>query len=201
MAGFLIFLFFAALVGGVIWVWYIWRSRFGGRTMEYDAREMAFVVQAQADLSPNASPKAAPARDPAATIVNPAAVVAPMPDLKKSAERPAALLDQAGSLIYLQLKSCVGEYPLLVGVDIARLLPGTQSASPRVHADFVVCRKDFTPVVAIFLEHGASDPLRERAAQLLKQSRIRLLHWEANAVPDRETMRQQIFKSKASASA
>lgn len=201
MAGFLIFLFIAAVVGGVVWVWYIWQSRFGGRTTEYDAREMAFIVQAQADLSPNASPSPVPAKDPAATVVNPAAVLPHAPEPKKSTERPPALLDEAGSLIYLQLKSCVGEYPLLVGVDIARLLPSTQSASPRVHADFVVCRKDFTPVVAIFLEHGAGDPLRERAAQLLKQSRIRLLRWDANAVPDRESMRQQIFKSKSSAAA
>jgi len=199
LAGFLIILFIVAVVGGLVWVWYIWQSRFGGRTMEYDAREMAFIVQAQADISPNASPNAAAVKDPAATVVYPAAAIPPAPEPKKSAERPPALLDEAGSLIYLQLKSCVGEYPLLVGVDIARLLPSTQSASPRVHADFVVCRKDFTPVVVIFLEHGTGDPLRERATQLLKQSRIRLLRWDTNAVPDRESMRQQIFKSKSSA--
>lgn len=204
MTWLLLILFALVVAGCVVWIWYVWQSRFGNRMMDYDAREVALVMQARADLVPDKPPQAGASGRPAAEAplrAAPAVEVAPdnKPD-HKPLERvtPRPLLDEAEALLYVQLKSCVVEHPLLIGVDVARLLPNTEFGAPRISADFVVCRKDFTPVVAIFLARPDQSSLQDRAQQLLKQStRIRVLKWDASTPPDREAMKQQIFKPKA----
>lgn len=216
----LIWLFTIALIlillGGFGWIWYVWQTRFASKMMDYDAREMAFLAEAR--LASPGTPAERPADAPAQGVPTPAemplqaallmasppsataslqAAAAP----RRAGERPPPLLDEAGRVIYLDLKRGVGGYPITIGVDIARLLPDTQLIPPRVQVDYVVCRKDFTPVVAIFLERGHPDPLRERALQLLKQSRIRVLRWSVSAPPNPEEMHQQIFRAKTQADA
>jgi hypothetical protein len=207
--------FLAALLGGVAWIWHVWQTRFASRMMDYDSREIALLADARmaipgaADAAPAPTSAAAPAPPamPPMPVAAPAALLMPSPTAlapaapaaRRPGERPPPLLDEAGRVIYLDLKRGVGSYPITIGVDIARLVPDTQLIPPRVQVDFVVCRKDFTPVVAIFLDRGHPDPLRERALQLLKQSRIRVLHWNAAQPPSPEEMNQQIFKAKTQA--
>ncbi|MBK9393198.1 MAG: hypothetical protein IPN40_04650 [Uliginosibacterium sp.] len=212
MTWLLIIAFFASLLGGVGWIWYVWQTRFASKMMDYDSREMAFLAEARI-AAPSAPAEPPPVQavptSPTALAEMPlqaALLMASPPPLPTSAqaattprragERPAPLLDEAGRVIYLDLKRGVGGYPIAVGVDIARLVPDTQLIPPRVQVDYLVCRKDFTPVVAIFLDRGSADPLRERALQLLKQSRIRVLRWSLNAPPTPEEMHQQIFRAK-----
>lgn len=217
MTWLLIIAFFASLLGGVGWIWHVWQTRFASKMMDYDSREMAFLAEARI-AAPSAPAEPPPVQavptSPTALAEMPlqaALLMASPPPLPTSAqaattprragERPAPLLDEAGRVIYLDLKRGVGGYPIAVGVDIARLVPDTQLIPPRVQVDYLVCRKDFTPVVAIFLDRGSADPLRERALQLLKQSRIRVLRWSLNAPPTPEEMHQQIFRAKTQADA
>jgi len=200
----LIFIFIGALLGCFVWAWRVWQARFAGRSMDYDSREFAFLAEAKigttnpAAARAGTSPEVLPIASPAIPAILAAQAghpqQAPQP---KTSGRPAPLLDDAARLVYSNLKRCAGDYPVLVSVDVARLMNDEQTIPPRVQVDLLVCRKDFTPVVAIFIDRGSPEPLRERAIQLLKQSRIRVLRWDASNPPDAEAMRLQVFKPKS----
>lgn len=201
MTWILVMVLVVAVLGCFGWVWHVWQTRFASRMMDYDSREMAILAEAQVAVPGAASARVGLAETPpAAPLAQAMAVARPATPVQKTGqERPNTLLDEAGRMIFKDLKECVGDYPVTVAVDVARLINDAQVIPPRVQVDYLVCRKDFTPVVAIFLDRGNPDPLRERALQLLKQSRIRVLRWDVAAPPAGETMRQQIFKPKAGA--
>ncbi|GAB2891500.1 hypothetical protein GCM10027046_20410 [Uliginosibacterium flavum] len=202
--------------------WKVWQERFANRH-EFDADHLALLMAQREEFELPAEPAPTPEvlamrkpRAPRAVVVasnpdlvaKPARKAAPVVDLHKNHRKappsndlqPARrkpVLDAAAQSVFLQLRNDLNNFPVLAGVDIASLLDPHGPTPPRVQADFVVCKKDFSPVVVIFIERDQIDPMLDRAETLLRQHRLRVLRWPANALPDKEQMRLQIFKPKS----
>lgn len=189
----LIFLGIGLLVCAVV-VWFVRRSALSAQKEDYEARELALLAQVRADFGQK------PVQD-LKEFEDPSPVRQERVDTRSKKQRPSPVIDAKAQKIFAALKRILGPYPLLVNVDVASLLEQEDVIPPRVCADFVVCRKDFTPVAVILLERQQPDPLHERAMSLINRNRIRVLRWDAAAPLDQETMRRQIFKPKKPAEA
>ncbi|MDQ7989349.1 MAG: hypothetical protein REI09_06915 [Candidatus Dactylopiibacterium sp.] len=157
----------------------IWRQHFGHRDAGYESFEL------QRLLAEPAAGEAMPTGTPAAAAGGAAGA--------GTAGVRLPVLDAPAQEAFLRLRGEFSQVPLLAGTDLA-VLTGVANA-PRVQVDFVLCRKDFTPAVAILIERSP-DPLRERAAEQLRQQGVRVLRWRADAIPSREAMREQIVRPK-----
>lgn len=180
--------------------WQTWKERFGSRDDNYDIMQMQRLladgddkdpVQAVAVMAGGKLPK---------SIRQPAPEQMPLrqpaqPDAGPRKNLP--VLDATAQEIYLRLHAEFPQIPLLCRVDVAALIGHTGTTAPRVQADFVLCKKDFTAAVVIFIERQQGDSLIARAEQLLRQQRLRVLRWSADRLPSREEMRRQIFRPKA----
>ncbi|MDP5241375.1 hypothetical protein Q9Q94_17710 [Uliginosibacterium sp. 31-16] len=188
--------------------WRVWQERFANRH-EFDADHLALLMAQREEIE---QPAAAPAPLPQARSPRPAhktVRTAPMAADLQTPHRPPApandfhhgrrkpLLDAAAQEVFLRLQTDMPGFPVMAGVDIATLLDPHAPPPPRVPADFVLCKKDFTPAVVIFIERQHADPMLDRAETLLRQHRLRVLRWRADALPKREDMRHQIFKPKS----
>ncbi len=172
--------------------WKVWQERFGQRNDDFDDfRIQQLVHEGEAD-------KAVAPREHFEIKPLPVAPVAAVVDTTPRPRPP--LLDAIAQDTYLLLHADVAAgFPLLSRVDIANLLDPHGAPPPRVSADFVICKKDFTPAVVIFIERTPGDPMIERAQTLLRSHRLRVLRWPASALPAREEMRRQVFKPRAAA--
>lgn len=188
--------------------WRVWQERFANRH-EFDADHLALLMAQREEIEQPAMAPAAssPVRSPRPAHKTPRAAPAaadpqaaphippPGNDLHHGRRRP--LLDAAAQEVFLRLQTDMPSFPVMAGVDIATLLDPHAPPPPRVRADFVLCKKDFTPAVVIFIERQHADPMLDRAEALLRQHRLRVLRWRADALPKREDMRHQIFKPKS----
>lgn len=188
-----------AILGTMVFFLYralrVWQERFSHRDDDYDSARLMQLMQ-EDSAKPDVPPAIlAPLPIPPVKATQPQHA-APAPQAEA---RPARrkLMDDAAQAAYLNLRSGVGDYPLLACVDIASLLDPHGPPPPRVQADFVICKKDFSPVVVILIERQPGDPMLTRAEHLLTQHRLRVLRWSAAAIPDRNTLREQIFKAKS----
>lgn len=196
----MLWLIVALIVGILLFflyrAWSVWQSRFAYRSDELDPVQLFELIhgdQAQAPAPPLATPSILRSPPPQPLEPSPPAAAAVL--LQPAARK--AVLDEAAQDVYLHLRTELSAYPLLCKVDIAALLPGHHSMLPRVQADFVICKKDFHPVVVILLERSSNDAQLDRAETLLRQQRLRVLRWRAEALPSRDKMRQQIFKPRS----
>ena len=192
-------LILVAILGTMVFFLYralqVWQSKFGHRNDDYDAARLMQLMKEDPEqpvLPPAIQPPAPapPAGLAQAEISPPARPLEPPPHRR-------TLMDAAAQTTYLNLRSSVGDYPLLACVDIASLLDPHGAPPPRIQADFVICKKDFSPVVVILIERQAGDLMLTRAENLLRQHRLRVLRWPADAIPDRNSLREQIFKPKS----
>lgn len=197
--------------------WTVWQTRFGNRH-EFDADHLAMLMAQREEISGSddapgdilATPIAnrrnstghtlfPKMEKPRPSLATPQAAsggsdIAKKPEVQ--ATRRRQVLDAAAQEVYLRLRADMSSYPVLPAVDVAALVD-SDSGLPRMQADFVVCKKDFAPVVAIFLERpDTSLSTLDRVESILKQARLRVLRWPANALPSREEMHAQIFKSR-----
>ena len=189
--------------GGGYWAyraWQNWQERYGNRNDDYENGQLAIMLHARDDGSTPAAPPPAAAplapRPPAAVAPQPAAAASLSAAIPPGQVRHLPL-DAAAQSVYLHLHVDIPQLPVLSCVDIACLLPPETRHTPRLLADFVICKKDFSPAVVIFIERGGEAVALDHAHQLLRAQRLRVLRWHANALPAREQMRQQIFKPKA----
>lgn len=189
MAGSIFLVFVALMLFFLYRAWRVWKERFGGRDENYDAFELQKLIAEESAVknpapastgTPGSAPAAAPAPAPAAP-----------PGETRS--RPAPVLDAAAQEFFFRLKAELPQIPLLVCVDLLSLTGRAGTMPPRIAADFVLCKKDFSPVVAIFLEREPSDPMLDRAEERLRQMRVRVLRWPASQLPSREEMREKIL--------
>lgn len=217
-------LFLAAALGALLFfifrAWRVWQTRFANRH-EFDPEHFALLMaqreeiegpidaQAPAPHSHKSRPKHPQSKLPgtgssdkaARRSARPAAEApesTPRPDSVAPPPRRKPLLDAQTQEVFLQLHADLPGYPLLSAVDIAALIDSHVAQIPRIQADFVICRKDFSPAVVIFLERNGKQSLLDRAESLLRQQRVRVLRWPVDALPAREEMRAQIFKHKKS---
>lgn len=190
----MIWLILAAIAGTMLFFLYralrVWQERFSHRDEDYDT---ARLMQ-DADKPAHSPAISAQLPMPPVRATQPIHA-APAPQAEAPSPR-RKLMDAPAQAAYLNLRSSIGDYPLLACVDIASLLDPHGPPPPRVQADFVICKKDFSPAVVILIERQAGDPMLSRAEHLLSQHRLRVLRWGADAIPDRDTMREQIFKPK-----
>jgi hypothetical protein len=204
--------------------WRVWQDRFANRH-EFDADHLALLIAQREELEqPAAEPTPAPRPKPhlpraphpaqpvtpaPAPVPAPARAAGPVANLQQTPRKAKAvadsqpsrrkpMLDMVSQAIFLQLRTDLSNYPILASVDIASLLDAHGTTPPRVQADFVVCKKDFSPAVVIFIERELANPMFDRAEALLRQHRLRVLRWRADKLPTREQMRHQIFKPKSS---
>ena len=184
----LVFLGIGLLACAVV-VWLFRRSALFGRHEDYETREQALLAQVGADLGHKVA-------NDLKEFEEPALAKGEQAHPPKNRHLPRPILDEQAQKIHAALKYNLGPYPLFVNVDIACLIEQEDVIPPRVNVDFVVCRKDFTPVVAILLQRRKADPLHDRAMILLNRNKIRVLRWDAAAPLDQETIRSQIFKPK-----
>ena len=192
--------------GGGYWAyraWQNWQESYGNRSDEYDNGQLAMMLHAREDgETPHPPPPAAPAAPrPAVAFAASPAMPAAAPAALSAAILPGQVrrlpLDAVAQSVYLHLHVDIPQLPVLSCVDIACLLPADTRHAPRLQADFVICKKDFSPAVVIFIERNGEAAALDHAHQLLRTQRLRVLRWHANALPAREQMRQQIFKPKA----
>lgn len=194
----------AVMLFFVLKAWQVWKERFGGRDDNYEIMQMQRLldsdekpdepIQAVAVMAGGKLP--ASVRKPAAAA--PARSLPPLPDAAQIESRKhLPVLDAPAQEIYLRLHAEMPQIPLLACVDVAALTGTTGVTPPRVQADFVLCKKDFTPAVVIFIDRVPGDSLQARAEQLLRLHRLRVLRWPVDRLPSREEMRKQIFRPKA----
>ena len=196
--------------------WKVWETRFAHRH-EFDADHLAMLMAQREEISGSDDAPAEILATPVANRRNstghtqfpkaekprqptPAVQAYSSNDAAKKidvqATRRKQVLDAAAQEVYLRLRADMSSYPMLPAVDVAALVD-SDSGLPRLQADFVVCKKDFAPVVAIFLERPDTHlPTLDRIESILKQARLRVLRWQANDLPSRDEMHAQIFKSK-----
>lgn len=208
----MVWLILAGILGIVLFLlyraWQVWETRFAHRH-EFDAEHLAMLMAQREEFElPAASPEPPPPRShhhsrlphrttpPKTAPAVAQAAAQPQPARTSGAARQP-LLGTTEQELYLRLHSELPGYPLLACVDIASLLAPTDTPAPRVQADFVLCKKDFTPAVVILLERAPANPLHDRAEALLRQHHLRVLRWPIDALPSREQMRHQIFKPKS----
>jgi hypothetical protein len=193
------------LLWGLLRIKRIWKQRFA-RRHEFDAKHLALLMAQRAEIE--AAERAA---QPAVirqrrTLSLPSVSPSLLPihlshkttKTNNGAARPKPpILDAVGQAIYQDLARDASQYPILCKLDIAMLLNPPGPATPRVHADFVICKKDFSPAVVILIDRKTSNPELDKAQTLLRQHRLRVLRWRADALPTPAEMHQQIFKPKA----
>lgn len=190
MFGLILTAFFGVMAFFLYRAWRVWQQRFGQRDEDFDSYRLQQLMQ---DKDAGQAP-----REPFEIKPLPITPAAAVVDTAPRARAP--LLDAAAQDAYLLLHADVAAgFPLLACVDIARLLDAHGVPPPRISADFVICKKDFTPAVVIFLERSPGDPMIERAQTLLRSHRLRVLRWPASALPSREEMRRQVFKPRTTA--
>lgn len=192
----------ALLVFAFYRAWSVWQEKFANRH-ELDSAHLALLIahreELESPLAHTEKPAARkhkehrPSRKEQFVRSIPAALGGQA--LPATARKP--LLAAAAQEVFLRLHSELPGYPILSGVDIAVLLDAQGVPPPRVQVDFVLCKKDFSPAVAIFIEHEPSNPMIDRVVSLLREQRVRVLRWQADALPEREQMRHQIFKPKS----
>lgn len=204
MTVFILIFFAAVMLFFLIKAWQIWKERFHSRDDNYELMQMHRLldggdedidpIQAVAVMAGGKLPKSIRQPAPAAQAM---ARSSPVPENGSAALRKnVPVLDAPAQEIYLRLHAEMPQIPLLACVDVA-LLTGQGVTPPRVQADFVLCKKDFTPAVVIFIDRTQGDSLQARAEQLLRQQRLRVLRWSVDRLPSREEMRKQIFRPKA----
>lgn len=178
----------AAMLFFVLKAWQTWKERFGSRDDNYEIMQMQRLLAESDDNDPIQA---------VAVMAGgklPKSIRQPAPDAGPRKNLP--VLDATAQEIYLRLHAEFPQVPLLCRVDVAALI-GNEVTPPRIQADFVLCKKDFTPAVAIFIERRQGDNLLARAEQLLRQQRLRVLRWSPEQMPSRHEMRRQIFRTKS----
>ena len=168
----LVVLIILAVLGWLLYqAWNTYQTRFAERQAMEESRAMAFINEAKSVRPSVVKPTAAVRTDAAHTT----------------------LLDAPGRLAYFMLKVELSDHEILARVDPAALF-GENSVQPaRAMLDLVVCKRDFTPVAVVMLLRPDEDPLRERVMQQLAQNGLRVLRWPVNALPERSTVRTQVF--------
>ncbi|KAF7598317.1 MAG: hypothetical protein CGU28_12670 [Candidatus Dactylopiibacterium carminicum] len=173
-------LFAGLLGGGGYWAyraWRNWQENYGHRNDDYDAGQLALLLHEKAGPE-RPTPPAPPPR--------------PMPSGPPARFLP---LTDAVQTLYVLLRAEFPQLPMMCCVDIASLLPDTPRP-PRIQIDFVICRKDFSPAVAIIIERPNEKDMLDQAQALLRERRLRVLRWSADALPGQEEIRQQIVRPK-----
>ncbi|NSL54230.1 hypothetical protein [Uliginosibacterium aquaticum] len=190
--GLILTVFFGVMAFFLYRAWRVWQQRFGQRDNDFDAYQLQQLVKEAEAGNPLPNHETFEIKP---LPVTPAAAVV---DTTPRTRRP--LLDGPAQDAFLLLHADVAAgFPLLASVDIATLLDAHGTPPPRVSADFVICKKDFSPAVVIFIERSPGDPMIERAQTLLRSHRLRVLRWPASSLPSREEMRRQVFKPRAAA--
>lgn len=206
-------LILAAVLGLLLFfcyrAWKVWETRFAHRH-EFDPDYLALLMAQREEINGSDD---APARHSSSGTGRhnpPAADRGKTPgtamngisheDAAKDAGTPGRrkpLLDSPAQEVYLRLRADMSGYPIMAAVDVAALITPVPSHLPRLQADFVVCKKDFSPVVAIFLERPqTSAATLDQVETVLRHHRIRVIRWLADELPSKEQMHAQIFKSK-----
>lgn len=204
-------LILAAILGLLLFfcyrAWKVWETRFANRH-EFDPEYLALLMAQREEIngsddapsSARASSGNSKHNPPSAEKPRPVAL--PAQNEQKDPGTPGQrrqLLDAPAQEAFIRLQADMSGYPVLAAVDVAALITPVQNHLPRLQADFIVCKKDYSPVVAIFLERPAiSAATLDQVETVLRHHRIRVLRWPANALPSREQMHAQIFKSKKS---
>lgn len=125
------------------------------------------------------------------------------------AKRP---LSQPEQVLYYRLVRVLPDYMVLAQVSLSRLL-GVKAGHNaqawfnrinRMSADFVVCRKDSSVVAVIELDdssHVREDRLvaDRKKETALQSAGIRLLRWNVKALPDEETIKNQLLHHELAA--
>lgn len=157
------------LVGG--WMlhraWSIWKENFLDRRQLERSREQAFLAEVRAQGKSSV---------PSRTGTPP----------------PSAILDAPARALLHLLRLELREHEILAAVDVATLFGGNE-LPPRTRIDYLVCRRDFTPLAAIFVERGQSDALRERAMRQVAARGVRILRWGVDALPARAQIVPQVL--------
>lgn len=120
-----------------------------------------------------------------------------------SPKRPLSEVEQT---LYHRLVKALPEHIILAQVQLSQLLSVRQgynfqewnSRISQLCADFVVCARDATVIAVIELDAGNRDrgerlAADQRAHKALASANIRLLRWQAWALPDEESIRRQLF--------
>jgi hypothetical protein len=204
-------LILAVVLGAIFFclyrAWGIWQTHFANRH-EFDADHLALLMAQREEIEqpvePTRTSRPGRPRFPLPSSQPPSLsplVTRPLRKEEGSEDRNESrhrkpLLDAAAQSVFDYLRSDLANYPVLALVDLASLLETESSNIPRIHVDFVVCKKDFSPALVIILERRNSGLSLDRAETLLRQHRLRVVRWRADALPDAAQMHQQIFKSK-----
>jgi very-short-patch-repair endonuclease len=119
-------------------------------------------------------------------------------------------LSRPEQVLYFRLVSALPEHIILAQVQLSRFL-GVKKGNNyrawfnrinRMSADFVVCNKDFSIVAVIELDdlthqekdRQAADAKKDKA---LSSAGIRIVRWQANAIPDKAAIQAAIMPNIA----
>jgi very-short-patch-repair endonuclease len=119
-------------------------------------------------------------------------------------------LSQAEQVLYFRLVQALPEHIVLAQVQLSRLL-GVKKGNDyqawlnrinRMSADFVVCNKDASIVAVIELDDATHQNDDRRAAdakkdKALSAAGIRIVRWQANAIPDIAAIQSTIVPDMA----
>ena len=120
-------------------------------------------------------------------------------------------LSVAEQILYFKLLKALPERIVLCQVALSRLLGvkkghnfrAWQNRIDRMTADFVVCSKDSSVIAVIELVDATHDSERRRDADAKKNKAfeaagIRVVRWQAKALPDEETIRSALSQNLVS---
>jgi Protein of unknown function (DUF2726) len=111
-------------------------------------------------------------------------------------------------VLYFRLRNALPDHIVLTQVQLGRFLDvrGGYRSLPwkvwinRLSADFLVCAKDSSVLVAIDLDDGSHESeLREVVAatkgKALTSAKVRLVRWNTAALPDEDTIRRELLSA------
>lgn len=123
------------------------------------------------------------------------------------AKKPLSAPEQ---ILYLRLSGALPQHMVLAQVGLSRLLGVKKGSSfhawnnriNRMSVDFVVCGKDSSIVAAIELDDASHDRDDRRVADAKKDralaaAGIRIIRWQARAIPDEASIKAQILTHPA----
>jgi very-short-patch-repair endonuclease len=119
-------------------------------------------------------------------------------------------LSSPEQILYFRLCKALPEYIVLAQVQLSRFLGVKRGYSyqawmnriNRMSADFVVCSKDSRIVAVIELDDRSHESDRRRKADVKKDKAlscagIRVLRWQAKAMPDEVSIRTQLYEQRS----
>lgn len=110
-------------------------------------------------------------------------------------------LSQPEQVLFFRLARALPDHIILAQVQLSRLIGVRKGSNPlawsnrinRMSADFVVCKKDWSIVAVIELDDASHQREDRRAADTRKEkalssANIRVIRWQAKALPDESTI-------------